>query len=67
MIVISSTIGRSPAMAAPIAGADDDQLADRRVADAVRAELVQEALRDGVGAAVGADVFAHEKYLGVGQ
>ena len=44
------------------AGADDDGLSDRRVAHALLAELVEEALRDGVGAAVSADVLAHEEH-----
>ena len=42
------------------AAADDDRLRDRRVAHALVAELLEKAAGDAVGAAVGADVLAHE-------
>ena len=45
LIVMISTTGRSPSMAAPTAGAHEALLGDRRVADAVLAELLQEPAR----------------------
>ena len=57
---ISSAIGRRPVIAAPIAGADDRLLGDRRVAHALRAESVQQALGRLEHAAGRRDVLADE-------
>ena len=43
------------------ARADEDRFRDGRVLNAVLAELVDEALGDAVGAAVEADVLAHQE------
>ena len=61
LTVMISTIGRMPAMRRADAGADEGRLRQRRVADALRAELLQQALGDGVAAAVAADVLAHQE------
>jgi hypothetical protein len=45
----------------PDAGADDADLGDRRVADALRAELVEQALRDAHRPAHLGDVLAHDE------
>ena len=50
-----------PAIAAPTARADEALLADRRVAHAVGAELVQQAGGDLVGAVEDADLLAHQR------
>ena len=61
LTVISSTTGRSPAIAAPTPVADDRVLGDRRVADPLLAELVQQALGDLEGALEHAHVLAHHE------
>ena len=60
-MVISSTIGRRPAMAAPMPAPMMPDFGDRRVQHALFAELLEQALGHGVGAAVRADVLAHEE------
>ena len=57
-----STIGRMPAIAAPMPAptkADSDSGVSRI---ALGAELLQQALADGVAAAVAADVLAHQEH-----
>ena len=61
-----STTGRMPCIAAPMPGADDRHLGDRRVAHALGAELLEEALRDAHRAAHLGDVLAHEEDVLVG-
>ena len=61
LTVMISTIGRMPPIAAPMPGADERRLGQRRVADALRAELVEQPLADGEAAAVAADVLAHQE------
>ena len=61
LTVMISTIGRMPASAAPMPGADERRLRQRRVADAFGTELVEQALAHGEAAAVAADVLAHEE------
>ena len=61
MIVISSTMGFRPAIAAPMPAPTMTDSAIGVSFTRFVAELFEEALRDGVGAAVGADVLAHEE------
>src|SRR5579884_3466774 len=55
-----STTGRMPAIAAD-PGADDRHLGDRRIAHPLRAELVEQALRDAHRPAHLGDVLAHQE------
>ena len=57
-----SQTGRMPTTAAPIARADDPRLRERRVHDAVGAELLEEAVGDLERAAEDADVLAHQQH-----
>ena len=66
LTVMISTIGRMPPMRGADAGADEGRLRQRRVADAFRPELVEQALADREAAAVAADVLAHEEHAVVG-
>ena len=59
--VMNSTIGRRPTKAAPTPSAGEAVLGDRRVDDAPRAEFLQQALRDLVGALVLGDLLAHHE------
>ena len=61
LIVIISTIGRIPAIAAPVAEPIITDSALGAVADAFRAELLEEAARDRVAPLVRPDVFPHQK------
>ena len=54
-------IGRRPDHRGADADADEAALGDRRVDDPLLAELLQQALRDLVGAVVVADLLAHEE------
>ena len=49
------------------AGADKGQFGQRRVADAVLAEFFEQALGDGVAAAVARHVLAHQEHSLVGR
>ena len=60
-MVMISTTGRRPSIAAPIASADEALLGDRRVADPLRAELLQQPGGDLVGALEDADLLAHQE------
>ena len=62
----SSTTGRRPVSAAPIAAADEAALGQRRVADALGAEALVEALGRAEEAADAADVLADHDHVGVG-
>ena len=59
--VIISTTGRSPSIAAPDAHAGEARLADRRVDDALVAELLEQPLGHLVGAVVEPDLLAHHE------
>ena len=56
-----STIGRMPSQRGADAGADERRFRKRRVANALRSELLEQALAHGEAAAVAADVFAHQE------
>ena len=62
LTVMISTIGRIPPSAAPMPGADERRLRQRRVADPLGPELLEQALADREAAAVAADVLAHEEH-----
>ena len=59
---MSSTIGRMPSVAAPMPGADERGLGDRRVDDPLRPELVEQAAGGTEDAAVGRDVLSHHEH-----
>ena len=59
--VMNSTIGFSPAKRRADAEAGKAVLGDRRVDDALVAELLQQALADLVGALVLGDLLAHQE------
>jgi hypothetical protein len=58
---MTSTTGRMPCIAAPMPVPDERHLGDRRVPHALRAELVEHALRDAHRAAHLGDVLAHDE------
>ena len=64
--VMNSTIGFSPAKRRADADAGETVLGDRRVDDALGAELLQQALRDLVGALILGDLLAHHEHAVVG-
>ena len=64
--VMNSTIGRRPLMRGADGKPGEAVLGDRRVDDAARAELVQHALADLVGALVLRDLLAHQEHALVG-
>ncbi len=66
LIVISSTIGPQPGHRGADARADDRVLRDRRVAHALLAELLEQALRHLERALEDADVLAHDEDALVG-
>ena len=61
LTVINSTIGRMPAMAAPMPAPVKPDSDKRRVANALRAEFGQQPLAHRIAAAVAADVLAHQE------
>ena len=62
-----STIGRMPAIAAPMPAPTIAALRQRRVANALLAEFVEQPLGHRIAAAVAADVLAHEEDALVGS
>ena len=62
--VMISTIGPHAAERGADAGADERRLRQRRVADALGPELLEQALAHREAAAVAADVLAHEEHRG---
>ena len=56
-----STTGRSPSIAAPMPGADESLLGDRRVAHPIGTELGEQAGRNLVGAFEDTDLLAHHE------
>ena len=63
--VMNSTIGFSPAKRGADAEAGEAVLGDRRVDDALGAELLEQALADLVGALIFGDLLAHQEDVGV--
>ena len=59
---MNSTIGRSPAIAAPDADAGEAMLGNGRVDHALRPELLQQTLADLVGALILRDLLAHQEH-----
>ncbi len=60
--VITSTIGRIPRHGRADAGAGEARFRQRRIANPLGPELGDQALADGVAAAVAADILAHQEH-----
>ena len=62
LTVMISTMGRMPGHRGADARAGEAGFGKRRVADALGPEFVQQALGDGIAAAVVADILAHQEH-----
>ena len=60
-MVMTSTIGRMPAMRSADAGAREAQFRERRIANAFRSEFLEKALAHRIVSAIAADVLAHQE------